>query len=214
MILSRQCCLVALVAALTFHLVPHPFPFHSLSLRLRLWLPCLHRPLRLFLNIILILTIAVHRTLQTVSTLMQAYRTSRSCEGCGDLCVRRLVREVSDIGLIASSVLELLIWLHDCRLIVTTGGDDCMDLCASLFRVCGRYGSWAQKSRETNDPSGGYGVLVSGIVMISTVGEAILLEGTASMHADEIDVGVSAISQSWDLATSVCSEYFFSAEIG
>ena len=50
--------------------------------------------------------------------------------------------------------------------------------------------------------------------MISTVGEAILLEGTASMHADEIDVGVSAISRSWDLATSVCSEYFFSAEIG
>ena len=34
------------------------------------------------------------------------------------------------------------------------------------------------------------------------------------MHADGIDVGVSAIYWRWDLATSVCSEYFFSAEIG
>ena len=34
------------------------------------------------------------------------------------------------------------------------------------------------------------------------------------MHVDGIDVGVSAISRCWDLATSVCSEYFFSAEIG
>ena len=50
--------------------------------------------------------------------------------------------------------------------------------------------------------------------MISTVGEAILLKGNALMHADGIDVGVSEISQRWDLATSVCSEYFFSAEIG
>ena len=87
-------------------------------------------------------------------------------------------------------------------------------LCTSIFRVCGRYGAPAQKSRYTNDPSGGSCVLVTGIVMISTVGEAILREGTASMHADGIDVGVSAISWRWDLATSVCSEYLFLAEIG
>ena len=89
-----------------------------------------------------------------------------------------------------------------------------MDLCASLFRVCGRYGAQSQKSRDTNDPSGGSRVLVARIVIISTVGEEILLEGTASMHADEIDVGVSAISRCWDLAPSVCSEHFFLAEIG
>ena len=89
-----------------------------------------------------------------------------------------------------------------------------MDLCASLFRVCRRYRDQAQKSRDTNDPSGGSRVLVAGIVMISTVGEAILLEGTASMHADGIDVRVSAIYRRWYLAPSVCSEYFFSAEIG
>ena len=82
------------------------------------------------------------------------------------------------------------------------------------FCVCGRYGARSQKSRDTNDPNGDSRVLVAGIVMISTVGEAILLEGTASMHADGIDVGVSAISLRWDLATSLCSEYFFSAEIG
>ena len=34
------------------------------------------------------------------------------------------------------------------------------------------------------------------------------------MHVDGIDVEVSAISRRWDLATSVYSEYFFSAEIG
>ena len=50
--------------------------------------------------------------------------------------------------------------------------------------------------------------------MLSTVGVAIVLEGTASMHADGIDVGVSAISLRWDLATSICSKYFFLAEIG
>ena len=50
--------------------------------------------------------------------------------------------------------------------------------------------------------------------MISTVGEAFLLEGTGSMHADRIDVGVSEIYRRWDLATSVCSEYFYLAEIG
>ena len=198
--------MVALVAALTFPLGPHPCPFHSLRLFLRLCLPCLPCPIRLFLNIILSLTITVHRPLQTVSTFMQAYRTSRSCEVCGDFCVRRLVRGVRDIGLIASSVLELPIRLHDCRSIVTTGGDNCVDLCASLFRVCGRYGARSQKSRDTNDPSGGSCVLVSGIVIISTVGEEILLEGTASMHADGIDVGVLAIYRRWDLATSVCSE--------
>ena len=89
-----------------------------------------------------------------------------------------------------------------------------VDLCASLFRVCGRYGDRAQKSRDTNDPSKGYRVLVAGIAMISTVGEAILLEGTSSMQADGIDVGVSAISRRWDLATSICSKYFFLVEIG
>ena len=89
-----------------------------------------------------------------------------------------------------------------------------MDLCASLFCVCGRYGARDQKSRDTNYPNGGSRVLVAGIVMISTVGEAILIEGTASMHADGIDVGVSAIFRRWDLATSICSEYFFLAEIG
>ena len=31
--------------------------------------------------------IAVRRPLRTVSTLMQAYRIARSCEGCGDLCM-------------------------------------------------------------------------------------------------------------------------------
>ena len=97
---------------------------------------------------------------------------------------------------------------------MTTGGDDCVDLCASLFRVCGRCGARAQKSRDTNDPSGGSRVLVTGIVMISTGGEEILLEGKASMHADGIDVGVSAISRRWYLATSICSKYFFLAEIG
>ena len=71
-----------------------------------------------------------------------------------------------------------------------------------------------KNQKETNDPSGGSRVLVVGIVMISTVGEVILQEGTASMHTDGIDVEVSAIYRRWDLATSVCSEYFFSAEIG
>ena len=72
------------------------------------------------------------------------------------------------------------------------------------------YGARAQKSRHMNDPSGGSRVLIAGIVMISTVGEAILREGIASMHADGIDVRFLAISRRWDLATSVCSEYFFS----
>ena len=47
-------------------------------------------------------TIAVRRPLQTASTLMQAYRTARSCEGYGYLCVRRLVHGVCDIGRAAS----------------------------------------------------------------------------------------------------------------
>ena len=79
-------------------------------------------------------------------------------------------------------------------MILGTGGDDCVDLCASLFCVCGRYGDRAQKPRHTNDPSGGSRVLVAGIVMISTVGEAIFREGTSSMHADGIDVRVLALS--------------------
>ena len=54
-------------------------------------------------------TIAVHRLLQTVSTLMQDHCTARSCEGCGNLCVQRLVRRDRDIGGIASSVIEILI---------------------------------------------------------------------------------------------------------
>ena len=64
-------------------------------------------------------------------------------------------------------------------MILGTGGDDCVDLCASLFRVCRRYGARDQKSRATNDRSGGSRVLVAGIVMISTVGGAIVREGTA-----------------------------------
>ena len=71
-----------------------------------------------------------------------------------------------------------------------------------------------KNQKDTNDPCGGSRVLVAGIVMISTVGEAILREGTVSMHADGIDVRVLEISRRWDLATSVCSKYFFSAEIG
>ena len=106
-ILSRQCCLVALVSALTFPLGPHPCPFHSISLRLRICPLCLPHFLHLFLNIILSPTIAVLRPLRTVLTLMQAYRTSQLCEGYDDLCVRRLVRGVRDISLIASSVLKL-----------------------------------------------------------------------------------------------------------
>ena len=47
-------------------------------------------------------TIVVRRPLQTVSTLMQAYHTAQSCEGCGDFFVRRLVRGVRDIGRAAS----------------------------------------------------------------------------------------------------------------
>ena len=78
-------------------------------------------------------------------------------------------------------------------MILGTGGDDCVDLCASLFRVCGRYGARAQKPRATNDRSGGSRVLVAWILMISTVGEAIVREGKASMHADGIDVRVLAI---------------------
>ena len=46
------------------------------------------------------------------------------------------------------------------------------------------------------------------------MGVAIVLEGIASMHADGIDVRLTAIYRRWDLSTSVCSEYFFSAEIG
>ena len=89
-------------------------------------------------------------------------------------------------------------------MVLGTGGDDCVDLCASIFRVCGHYRARAQKSIYMNDPSGGC-VLVAGIVMIYTVREKILLEVTESMHADGIDVGVSAISRRWDLAASVCS---------
>ena len=47
-------------------------------------------------------TIAVRRPLRNVSTLMQTYHTAQSCDGCGDLCVRRLVRGVRDIGRAAS----------------------------------------------------------------------------------------------------------------
>ena len=93
------------------------------------------------------------------------------------------------------------------------GKADCMDLCASLCLVCGRCRAQSQKSRDTNDPSGGSRVFVAVILMISTVGEAILREGTASMHSDGIDVRKLAISRRWDLATSVCSEHFLSAEI-
>ena len=55
-------------------------------------------------------------------------------------------------------------------MILGTGGDDCVDLCASSFCVCGRYRARAQKSRATNGRSWGSRLLVAGIVMISTVG--------------------------------------------
>ena len=87
-----------------------------------------------------------------------------------------------------------------------------MDLC--LFRDFGRYGARAQKSRATNDRSGGSRVLFEGIVLISTVGVAIVREGISSMHADGIDVKLTVIYRRWDLSTSVCSEYLFSAENG
>ena len=87
-----------------------------------------------------------------------------------------------------------------------------MDLC--LFCDCGRYGARAQKSRATNDRRGRSRVLVKGIVLVYTVGAAIVREGTASMHADGIDVRLTAIYRRWDLSRYVCSEYFFSAEIG
>ena len=99
-------------------------------------------------------------------------------------------------------------------IILGTGGDDCLDMCASLLRVCGRYEARTQESRVANDHSGGSRVLVAGIVMISTMGEAIFRDGTASMHAEGIDVRFLVIYRLWDLATSVCSEYFFLAEIG
>ena len=56
--------------------------------------------------------------------------------------------------------------------------------------------------------------MVEGIVLISTLGVAIVREGIASMHVDGIDVGKSAINRRWGLATSVCYEYFFLAKIG
>ena len=71
-----------------------------------------------------------------------------------------------------------------------------------------------KNQKDTNDPSGFSRVLVVGIVIISTVRGALLREGNAAMHVYGIDVRVLAISRRWDLATSVCSEYFFSAEIG
>ena len=64
-----------------------------------------------------------------------------------------------------------------------------------------------------NDHSRGSRVLVAGIVLISTVWGLIVREGTASMPADGIYVRVLAIYRRWDLATSVCSEYLFLAEI-
>ena len=91
-------------------------------------------------------------------------------------------------------------------MILGTGGDDFVDLCAFLFRVCGRYGAQAEKSRSMNDRSRGSRVLVAGIVLISTAGVAIVREGTASIHADGIDFVKSTISRRWDLATSVCSD--------
>ena len=71
-------------------------------------------------------------------------------------------------------------------MILETGGDDCVDLYASLFRVCGRYGSQAQKSRAMNDRSGGSRVLVAGIVLISTVGV------TNSLRRDSVN------ARGWD----------------
>ena len=44
-----------------------------------------------------------------------------------------------------------------------------------------------------NDSSGVSHVLVEGIVLISTVGGAVVQEGTAAIHADGIDVRLTAI---------------------
>ena len=49
---------------------------------------------------------------------------------------------------------------------------------------------------------------VEGIVLISTVGVAIVQEGTASIHADGIDVKVLAIYRRLNLSTSVCLMFF------
>ena len=64
------------------------------------------------------------------------------------------------------------------------------------------------KARYPNDRSRGSRVLVEGIVLISTVGVAIVQEGTASTHADGIDVRVLAIYRRLDLSTSVYSMFF------
>ena len=46
--------------------------------------------------------------------------------------------------------------------ILGTGGDDCVDLCATLFRVCGRYGARAQNHpHATILPLGGESVVAS-----------------------------------------------------
>ena len=62
-----------------------------------------------------------------------------------------------------------------------------------LFRDCGLYGALSQKSRSTDDRSGGSRVLVEGVVMISTVRVALFPEGIASTQADGIDVSLKAI---------------------
>ena len=56
-------------------------------------------------------------------------------------------------------------------MILGTGGDN--------FVFVGATEPEPKKSRDTNDPSGGSRVLVAVFLIISSVGEAILQEGTA-----------------------------------
>ena len=86
-------------------------------------------------------------------------------------------------------------------------------ICANSVNV-GATEPKTKKQRTTNDRSGGSHVLVEEIVLISTVGVAIVREGTASMRADGIDVRLTAIYRRWDLSMFVCSEYLFLPEIG
>ena len=81
-------------------------------------------------------------------------------------------------------------------------------ICA-YFVFLGAMDPEPKKPRDTNDRSGGSRVLVEGSVLISTVGVTIVLEGTASIHSDGIDVRVLAIYRRWDLSMSVCSMFFF-----
>ena len=77
----------------------------------------------------------------------------------------------SDISLIASSILELPILLHDCRSIVVM----IVWTCAyHYFVFVGATDPEPKNQKYTNDPSGGSRILVAGILILSTLGEAII----------------------------------------